>query len=335
MKTKAKTLLLAVSFTALAAFTGCQKDSSTPTPAPVPATVKMDSINNLQMTSVTVNFTVTPNDSQISEAGVAYSTGTTSSSATKVKADAKSGIISLTLTGLQANTKYHVWAYCTTADGTIFSKSLEIWTYGLMDIDGNGYHTVEINNRIWTVENLKVTHYRNGDPIPEVQDSTVWLNDKQGAMCWYQNNRAKYDSIYGALYNFYAVDDPRGLAPQGWHVPTLQEYIDLSIALGKTPVAGGKMKETSFKHWNAPNTGATNSTGFTALPGGMRGLTNEHKTLISFAGIKEFAYFWTSDKAPLLNCAYTTRMDYNNTWLNLGLAVDNTSAFSVRLVKDK
>ncbi len=235
----------------------------------------------------------------------------------------------------ETNTKYNIWAYTSTAKGTTYSSKIRIWTYGLMDYDGNGYHTVKIGNQTWAIENLKVTHYNNGDPIPEVQDSTIWLHDTKGARCYYRNNKAKYDSVYGALYNWYVINDPRGITPKGWHVPTDYEYNDLSTYLGKNSVVGGKMKEKGTKHWKAPNTGATNSSGFTALPGGMRGLTYQYKTLISFADIGGYAYFWTSARSPIQNTALAATLDYNDTWFDAADAFKNNSAFSIRLVKDK
>ncbi len=336
MKTKSKFSIALLLLMAVLTITGCKKNPPTPTPAPVPATVKINGYNNLGMISVAVNFTVTPNDSKISQAGVAYSTGNSATNATKIMAKSSSGTITISLNGLNINTKYNIWAYIKTVDGTIYSsKKIHIWTYGLMDIDGNGYHTVVINHRTWTVENLKVTHYRNGDLIPEVQDSTVWLHDTKGARCYYHNNKAKYDSVYGALYNGYVISDPRGIAPKGWHVPTAKEYGDLILSIpGKDAKAGGAMKEKGTQHWKAPNTGATNSSSFTALPGGDRGVTREHQNIVTFDDFGYYTTFWTSSESPMLNSAYAWWLDYNDAWINAGSFTKNYG-FSVRLVKNK
>lgn len=133
------------------------------------------------------------------------------------------------------------------------------------DIDGNIYHKVAIGTQVWLVENLKVTHYRNGDPIPNVTDGSQWIGLNTGAYCNYYNDSTNANT-YGRLYNWYAVDDPRGLAPEGWHVPSLAEWHTLVDFLGGDLVAGGAMKDTIL--WQLPNTGATNSSGFSALPGG-------------------------------------------------------------------
>lgn len=136
-----------------------------------------------------------------------------------------------------------------------------------IDIDGNIYKTVRIGNQLWMAENLKVTHYRNGEAIPNVTDNEEWSNLKSGAYCNYKNN-ANYGQKYGRLYNWYAVDDTRGLAPAGWHVPTDEEWRTLIQFLGGENVAGGKLK--SKLQWKQPNLGATNESGFNGLPCGGR-----------------------------------------------------------------
>ncbi len=124
--------------------------------------------------------------------------------------------------------------------------------------------SVTIGTQIWSTKNLDVARYRNGDPIPQVTNPTQWASTRTGAWCWYNNDSATYASTYGRLYNWYALNDPRGLAPQGWHVPTDEEWTILTDYLGGLSLSGGKMKSTTG--WNAPNTGATNSSGFTGLP---------------------------------------------------------------------
>ena len=119
-------------------------------------------------------------------------------------------------------------------------------------------------------KNLDVDRYRNGDPIPKVTDPTAWVALTTGAYCYYNNDSATYAATYGKLYNWYAVNDPRGLAPAGWHIPSDAEWATIETCLGGASVAGGEMKETGTIHWQSPNTGATNSSGFTGLPGGYR-----------------------------------------------------------------
>ena len=152
------------------------------------------------------------------------------------------------------------------------------------DIDGNTYKTVKIGNQIWMAENLKVTHYRNGDIIPNVTNNFEWAYLSTGAWCVHDND-GSYANTYGYLYNWYAVNDIRNIAPEGWHVPTDEEWKELEMYLGMSQTEaddtgyrgtneGGKLKEAGTTHWETPNTGATNETGFSALPGGCR--SNQH-----------------------------------------------------------
>ncbi|MCP4833080.1 MAG: hypothetical protein GY886_12790, partial [Gammaproteobacteria bacterium] len=111
-----------------------------------------------------------------------------------------------------------------------------------IDYDGNAYPTTTIGEQVWMAENLRVTHYRNGDAIPHV--TTTGWGYSTGAYCWYDNDQATNEK-YGALYNWYTVDDSRGLCPEGWHVPTDDQWTALTTYLGGTSVAGGKMKAIS------------------------------------------------------------------------------------------
>ena len=138
---------------------------------------------------------------------------------------------------------------------------------------------ITICDQDWMIKNLDVDHYRNGDPIPQVTDPSAWAALTTGAWCWYENNSAN-GTTYGKLYNWYAVNDSRGLAPTGWHIPSDAEWnklvkcidpsADTTLVGTQSPTAGGAMKETGTTHWASPNGGATNSSGFTGLPGGYR-----------------------------------------------------------------
>jgi len=147
------------------------------------------------------------------------------------------------------------------------------------DIDGNMYNTITIGTQTWMAENLKTTKYNDGTLIPNVTDNTAWAGLSTGAYCDYDNTPSN-STTYGRLYNWYAVDNnastkdasngSKNICPAGWHVPTDTEWTTLTTYLGGLDVAGGKLKETGTTHWNTPNTDATNSSGFTALPGGYR-----------------------------------------------------------------
>lgn len=155
------------------------------------------------------------------------------------------------------------------------------------DIDGNVYHVVTIGSQDWLVENLNVSHYRNGDAIPLLIGAADWETTQIGAYCHY-NNSAANAATYGKLYNWYAVNDSREIAPVGWHVATTYDWAILTDYLGGEANAGDKLKEAGNAHWALPNDGATNSTGFKALPGGFRDYAG------NFDYIAAAADFWTS-----------------------------------------
>jgi uncharacterized protein (TIGR02145 family) len=194
------------------------------------------------------------------------------------------------------------------------------------DIDGNVYSTVTIGTQVWMASNLKTTKYRDGSPIPLVTDSLGWHNLTSGAYCDY-NNDPTNSATYGRLYNSYAVSDSRNIAPAGWHVPTHVEWTVLSDFLGGETLAGGKLKETGTAHWQTPNTVATNESGFTAYPGGMR-----HSSDGSFSGIFTNGFWWTIT-TDINSTAYMRGLNYNDGGLGHAL-YDRTPGFSLRCVKD-
>ena len=185
---------------------------------------------------------------------------------------------------------------------------------------------VSICSQNWAPKNLDVDRYRNGDPIPQVTNFAAWAALTTGAYCYYDNDSATYASTYGKLYNWYALNDPRGLAPVGWHIPSDVEWSTLTNCLGGESIAGGPMKETGLTHWLAPNTGATNSSGFTGLPGGFRGLNG------SFGNVGNFGYWWSSTEFNTSN-AWLRYLSYNDGSINR-YSNDKNYGFSVRCLRD-
>lgn len=183
---------------------------------------------------------------------------------------------------------------------------------------------VTIGTQIWTGCNLNVETYQNGDAIPQVQDPTEWPNLTTGAWCYY-NNDPLNGCTYGKMYNWYAINDPRGLAPTGYHIPSETEVLTLQSYLGGQLVAGGKMKETGLLHWNSPNTGATNSSGFTALAGGS--LVNGQ-----FGGTGISAPFWMTDSSTPTMAYYMDLYNFNSI-LDIKI-FDKVSGHYVRLISD-
>ena len=184
---------------------------------------------------------------------------------------------------------------------------------------------VTIGTQTWQCENLNVATYRNGDVIPQVTDPTEWANLTTGAWCYYDNDPST-EATYGKLYNWHAVNDSRGIAPTGYHVPSDTELTTLTDYLGGDLVAGGKMKETGLSHWVAPNTAATNESGFTALPAGYR-INNG-----TFESIGEVTRWWTSTEIDTFDAG---SYDLDNTNPNLfRFSYGKKWGHSVRLIKD-
>ena len=156
------------------------------------------------------------------------------------------------------------------------------------DIDGNTYNTVQIGYQLWMKENLKVTKYKNGDAISTGLTDSEWQHNEIAAYAAPENNTSN-STIYGNLYNGWAVQNSNGLCMDGWHVPTDSEFTVLTDYLGGSSVAGNRMKEEGTSHWNSPNEGATNESGFTALPSGLRRGHNG-----SYLELGSDAYFYTS-----------------------------------------
>jgi len=189
-------------------------------------------------------------------------------------------------------------------------------------------HDVIIGTQTWAGCNLDVTTYRNGDPIPEVTNQAAWESLTTGAWCYY-NNDPLNGATYGKIYNWYAVNDPRGLAPTGYDVPTDDEWTTLVNYLGGDTVAGGHLKEQGFCHWASPNTGADNSSGFTALPSGRRRIL----TLPEFELITYVTSFWTS--TPNFGGAdgYAYQLGFSDTLAIRGF-YSSENGFVVRCIKN-
>jgi uncharacterized protein (TIGR02145 family) len=186
---------------------------------------------------------------------------------------------------------------------------------------------VTIGTQTWSACNLNVTTYQNGDPIPQVQDPVEWAALTTGAWCYYDND-ADNGCTYGKLYNWYAVNDPRGLAPAGYHVPTDSDFTTLYTYLGGEAAAGGALKEAGLAHWIAPNTDATNSSGFTALPGGVRNVPSGAFNLLGVYG-----FWWSATDNG--TGVYSLQLLYNDGGVvGWGTPYFKTDGHSVRLIKD-
>jgi uncharacterized protein (TIGR02145 family) len=233
------------------------------------------------------------------------------------------------MTGLTERTLYYIRAYATNSHGTGYGSVLSFYTTDstgtVTDTDGNVYRTVKINNQWWMAENLRVTHYRNGNVIPLVSDSAAWTALTSGAYCNPNHDAAEVD-VYGRLYNWYAVNNADSIAPTGWHVATDAEWQALIDYCGGDAVAGGKLKEAGTIHWITPNLGATNESGFSGLPAGFRYENG------SYYGFEAHGNFWTATAGGgntawyrYLHCTITEVIHFS---YYMG------AAFSVRCVRD-
>lgn len=253
--------------------------------------------------------------------GVCWSTTPlpTTALATKTTDGTGIGNYTSTMIGLTIGTTYYIRAYATNNVGTAYGNEISFTK--------DSAPNVLICNQIWADKNLDVITYSDGTPIPQVTDPTAWANLTTGAWCYYNNDSAN-GAIYGKLYNGYAVlgiyntaslNNPalrKNLAPVGWHIPTEDEYVTLAVyCLGGENVAGGKMKETGITHWLSPNANATNSSGFTALPGGWRNDIGGYMFIGKFAFFRcstssslypdTLIYFGPRNDSAALNASYT------------------------------
>ena len=245
------------------------------------------------------------------------------------------GIFISRITGLAENTKYYIRAYATNSEGTGYGNEITFTTLPgggttVTDIDGNVYHTVIIGKQTWCIENLKVTRYGKGDSIPDVPDASAWSLLTKGARSSYDKN-PDHVATYGYLYNWYVLGDSLGICPEGYHAATESDWQTLFDFLGGLSVAGGKLKSTGTLEagtglWRDPNTGATNESGFFALPGGFR--TGDGQ----FQLLSTYAYFWSSTEDPDADGWGNT---LNNKYGNAERAgFSKRSGMSVRCVKN-
>jgi uncharacterized protein (TIGR02145 family) len=198
--------------------------------------------------------------------------------------------------------------------------------YGqVSDKEGNNYRTVVLDNKTWMAENLRVTKFKNGESIETTNPSQDISKVSEPKYYWSYNGKDSLSKIYGNLYTWYVIQDPRGVCPEGFHVPSDQEWISLINSLDGNIEAGAKLKETDFAHWYKPNANATNETGFSALPGGYRDNDGKYYVL-GFRG------YWWSSKKNYVVMAWNTGLIYNNDILER-LDFLKKNGLSVRCVK--
>ncbi len=268
---------LMISVLAFVVFIGCNKDDSS-----IPM-ITTTVVSGITPTKATTGGNITSDGgSAVTARGVCWSTGANPTIAdNKSTSGAGTDAFTIKLSGLTSATAYNVRAYATNDKGTGYGTSEPMTTLNA---------SVIIGTQEWMVENLEVTSYRNGDPIPHVTDATQWANLSTGAYIDYENLTSTGDT-YGHLYNWYAVTDSRNICPVGWHVPSLAELDTLIVFLGGVAVAGGKLKSTGTD-WLSPNVNATNESHFFGLPAGYR---HDDGT---FGDLYKACLLWSSTEAP-------------------------------------
>jgi uncharacterized protein (TIGR02145 family) len=306
-----------------------------------PPTATTAAATSLASTTATLNGTVNANNQSTTvtfEYGTTTSYGQTINAIPNTVTGSTNTGVSANLTGLTANTTYHFRVKAvssvgttngsdvtfTTLGGIIFNPDL---TYGsISDNDGNTYKTILIGTQTWMAENLKTTKYNDGTVIPLVTVNSSWEALTTPGYCWWNNDATNNKATYGALYNWYTVNTGK-LCPTGWHVPNDAEWTTLTTYLSGESVAGGKLKETGTTHWQSPNTGATNESGFTALPGGYR---FGHG---AFGYVGDGGFWWSSSEYSTINAWYRY-MYYNSSSVFRYSYYYKNFGFSVRCVKD-
>jgi uncharacterized protein (TIGR02145 family) len=282
--------------------------------------------------------------------GIAYGTSSNPTISGSVIVNGSGlGTYNSTITGLTALTSYFVRAYATNSVGTAYGNEVSFstppipafacGTSTVSDVDGNSYNIVQIGAQCWMQSNLKVSKYRNGDVVPTELSNANWQNATSGSYSIYNNNPVN-DALYGKLYNHYAVTDNRGLCPTGWHVPTdgewniLVQYLDPNADITfsanyQSVVAGNALLSTLTQPtpggWvSTPGTASTNSSGFTALPGGRRDGNGD------FGIVSDHGYWWTSS---LSTYGAWYRALYHSGLVVRG-STGRTFGFSVRCLRD-
>jgi uncharacterized protein (TIGR02145 family) len=335
MKTLIKSIIAVFAVMAVL-YLSCKKDNGGNKEEAVAPTVTTDTLYDVCANSAKIGGTVVNNGGEnITRYGICCDTIPNPEITPKQSAynSVFTGRFTKIINNLKDSAVYYARAYAENNKGVGYGKQTIFTTRkNATDNEGKKITEVMIGSQVWMAKNLDVTRYNNGDSIPNVTNDSLWnvMNTyPKGAYCNYNNDEANA-TIYGRLYNWYAVTDKRGVCPTGFHVPSDAEWTTLVNAIGGEE-AGGKLKEAGTAHWQSPNTGADNSTGFTALPGGIR----THDGL--FSDIYLAGLWQTSSRAPDAIGCYTNWIYciINSEAQMYRSEYCQNSALSIRCIKDK
>jgi uncharacterized protein (TIGR02145 family) len=284
---------------------------------------------NLTINSFSTSGSVDTKGKPLLSAGICWGSGANPDiSNSKVVATVINNNFSCNITGLDSNTTYYYRSYATFAEGTIYGEPKPVKTFAgrVKDIDGNVYYTVDIGGIIWTTSNLKTTRYRNGNAI-SYYSNTTWYNIPAYTGAYGRYNNTTVNTAFGCLYNFFAIQDTRGLAPTGWHIPTNADWQALENTLGTT--AALEMKAYGSTYWN-DNAGSKNSSGFSAVGAGYRNIAGTD------AGYLDEAHFWSSTVSSTSGSDIIVygRTLYGSSASMQEAFYDGGNGLSIRCVKD-
>ena len=339
-----RSIIFAVILLALALSNCRKKEEDKPNTDPVAPTAYTSNASYISQTWATFNGIVNAGN-QLTTISFEYDTDSAFTNILTISAypDTLTGNTSTNrtanITGLTPNTTYYYRTKAVNPSGESYGVRYEFTTleeeisdikfgfvpYGeVKDIEDNVYKTLKIGEQTWMAQNLAVTKYNDGEPIPLVVTSSIWANTdtlEKAAYSWYGNIEVKY----GALYNWYAVNSEK-LCPDGWRVPTNDDWAILIDTLGGATVAGGKLKEAAYWHWAPPNVSGSNLSGFTALPGGYRSPNGA-----SYNALTKYGYWWTSSEVNS-KTGIGHSLHYNYADID-EINIDKRAGASVRCIK--
>lgn len=339
MNFKKTNLFILIGLLSSALIYSCDKNQETQ-----PKVSTLEPITTTFNSATCKGIVLSDGDATIQERGVCYSkTSTPTINDNKaVDSSTEKDTFSVKLEDLDANTLYYARAYATNSEGTSYGQEITftLWlNYPdelVQDIDNNTYSTIRIGNQVWMKDNLKVSHYRNGDPIANIplQSDSQWLSNISGAYCYYDDDITNAEK-YGFFYNGYAVVDARGICPDGWHVPSKEEWKVLIEYLGGTFTAGNLLKGSSG--WESLNPHTTNLSGYNALPSGFRVHFLPERTYTLYDGIKQRSLFWTKDEYNSIyvsNGMWYISLQGETEWALINDNIIKTCGLNIRCIKN-